>query len=133
MMMGEDTRLTSNKIECHRIAILVIVPVKAPIEIAPIASEGESARIKNVDLIALRRAKEVKATFHVLVGNVNAIERGVRVVINDDVLVWVLAPQLFNHFLSECRLGGVFFGVEFSDVDKFLKALLDKADETDNH
>ena len=130
--MGEDASLTSNKIERHRIAISVIVPVKAPIEIAPIASEGESARIKNIDLIALRRVK-VKAKFHVLVDNVDAIELGVLVVINDDVLVCAIAPRFFNHFLSEYRLGGVFFGVEFSDFDKYFNALLNNADETENH
>src|SRR5450432_4035353 len=133
MMMGEDVRLTSDRIERYRIAISVIFPVKGPIDITPSASEGESARIKNFDLIALRRAKEFKATFHMLVGGVDAIELGLLVVINDDVLFWVFAPQLLDHILSECGLSSVFFGVEFSDVDKFLNALLDKADEIDNH
>ena len=73
-----------------------------PKMITPIANESGNARIKNLDLIALRRAEEAKVAFHMLVDSVNAVELSAMVVIDDDLLVLVLAAQLCDHGLSEC-------------------------------
>jgi hypothetical protein len=68
-----------------------------------------------------------------LVDGVNAVEPSVVVVINDDVLVLILPAQLCDHGLSECRRGGVFLGIELTDVDEFLNALLDDGGEADSY
>lgn len=68
-----------------------------------------------------------------LVDGVDAIELRVLVVIYDDVLVRILAAQLCYHRLSECRLGRVLLGVELTDVNEFLNALLDECGDADDY
>jgi hypothetical protein len=64
---------------------------------------------------------------------VDAIEFAVLVMIDYNVLVWVLAGQLCYQGLRKCRLCSVLLGNQLANIYELLNALFDKSGDGNNH
>lgn len=101
---------TRDSIERDLATVLGIVPIETPAFKAFLADQGECPVLEDVCVILLREFKSKVELCSAIRSVLVESNQRVRVSENDDVLVWVLQPQLSDHGYSVSLFGIVLAG-----------------------